>query len=52
MSNNTMKNNDLSIMVEGAGAIGGITAALLKESGYNVEIICRDAEYASLMFND
>jgi 2-dehydropantoate 2-reductase len=36
-------------MVVGAGAIGGITAALLKKNGYNVEIICRDAEYASLI---
>jgi prephenate dehydrogenase len=52
MSDNIMKNNDLSMMVVGAGAIGGITAALLKKSGYNAEIICMDAEYASLIFND
>jgi prephenate dehydrogenase len=52
MSDNIMKHNDLSTMVVGVGAIGGITAALLKKTGYNVEIICRDAEYASLIFND
>jgi 2-dehydropantoate 2-reductase len=47
-----MKHNDLSIMIVGAGAIGGITAALLKKNGYNVEIFCRDAEYASLISHE
>jgi 2-dehydropantoate 2-reductase len=46
-----MKHSDLSLVVVGAGAIGGITAALLKKSGYNVEIICRDAEYTSIISN-
>jgi 2-dehydropantoate 2-reductase len=49
MSDNKMKHNDLSLLVVGAGAIGGITAALLKKNGYNVEIVCRDAEYASII---
>jgi 2-dehydropantoate 2-reductase len=47
-----MKHSDLSLVVVGAGAIGGITAALLKKNGYNVEIICRDEEYASLISNE
>jgi 2-dehydropantoate 2-reductase len=47
-----MKHNDLSLLVVGAGAIGGITAALLKKNGYNVEIVCRDAEYASVISSD
>jgi 2-dehydropantoate 2-reductase len=44
-----MKTSDLSFLVVGAGAIGGITAALLKRNGYDVEIICRQADYASLI---
>jgi len=44
-----MKSKDLSFLVLGAGAIGGITAALLKKNGYDVEILCRDKEYASLI---
>jgi len=46
-----MKSNgkDLSILVVGAGAIGGITAALLKKEGYNVEIVCKYADYAKLI---
>jgi len=52
MSDNEMKHNDLSLLVVGAGAIGGITAALLRKNGYNMEIVCRDAEYASLIFID
>jgi len=38
--------SDLSFLVVGAGAIGGITAALLKRSGINVEILCRNEDYA------
>ena len=38
--------SDLSFLVVGAGAIGGITAALLKRSGVNVEIVCRNEDYA------
>lgn len=44
-----MKSTDLSFLVLGAGAIGGITAALLRKSGYDVEILCHDEEYASLI---
>ncbi|MGD0340391.1 MAG: 2-dehydropantoate 2-reductase [Bacteroidales bacterium] len=47
-----MIHDDLSLMVVGAGAIGGITAALLKKKGYNVEIVCRNAEYASIISNE
>lgn len=35
----------------GAGAVGGITAALMKKNGYDVEIICKYDEYASLISN-
>lgn len=44
-----MKPNDLSILVVGAGAVGGITAALLKKNGYNVEIVCKYENYATLI---
>jgi 2-dehydropantoate 2-reductase len=44
-----MENKDLSLLVVGAGAIGGITAALLKREGYNVEIVCKYDDYASLI---
>jgi 2-dehydropantoate 2-reductase len=44
-----MKKQELSFLVVGAGAVGGITAALLKKAGYNVEIACKHAEYASLI---
>ena len=44
-----MENKELSFLVVGAGAIGGITAALLKKEGYNVEIACKYDDYASLI---
>jgi 2-dehydropantoate 2-reductase len=44
-----MKNSGLSLLVVGAGAVGGITAALLKKEGYNVEIVCKHDDYASLI---
>jgi 2-dehydropantoate 2-reductase len=44
-----MKSTDLKFLVLGAGAIGGITAALLRKKGYDVEILCRDKDYASLI---
>jgi len=44
-----MKESDLSILVVGAGAVGGITAALLKKAGNNVEIVCRSEDYAKLI---
>ena len=40
---------DLSFLVVGAGAIGGITAALLKKNGHNVEIVCKHEDYALLI---
>jgi 2-dehydropantoate 2-reductase len=47
--NKFMKSTDLSFLVLGAGAIGGITAGIMKKKGHNVEILCRDEEYASLI---
>lgn len=44
-----MKGSDLKFLVVGAGAVGGITAALLKKNGINVEIVCKHADYASLI---
>lgn len=46
-----MNNPDLSFLVIGAGAVGGITAALLKKNGYDVEIVCKYDDYASLIQN-
>jgi 2-dehydropantoate 2-reductase len=46
-----MIKKDLSILVVGAGAVGGITAAFLKLNGINVEILCRQENYASLISN-
>lgn len=34
------------ILVVGAGAVGGISAALLAEAGYNVEVVCKYPELA------
>ena len=39
------------ILVAGAGAIGGITAALLKREGYDVEIIAKYKEYTDLIMS-
>ena len=39
----------MKFLVVGAGAIGGITAALLKKAGYDVEIVCKYNDYASLI---
>jgi len=47
-----MKNSDLKFLVIGAGAIGGITAALMKMSGLDVEIVCKYDEYASLVSDE
>jgi 2-dehydropantoate 2-reductase len=46
-----MKTSDLSILVVGAGAIGGITAAILRKNGINVEIVCKYDDYASIISN-
>jgi 2-dehydropantoate 2-reductase len=47
-----MGSRDLSILVVGAGAIGGITAVLLKKDGYNVEIVCKYDDYATLISSE
>jgi 2-dehydropantoate 2-reductase len=44
-----MNKTDLKYLVVGAGAIGGITAALLKKEGYDIEILCRDKDHAALI---
>lgn len=44
-----MNSKELSFLVVGAGAVGGITAAQMKKAGYNVEIAVKNKEYASLI---
>jgi 2-dehydropantoate 2-reductase len=44
-----MNKSDFKILVVGAGAVGGITAAFLKKNGLNVEIVCKYDEYAVLV---
>jgi len=44
-----MKKTDLKFLVVGAGAVGGITAALLKKNGLDVQIVCKYDDYASLI---
>lgn len=44
-----MESRDLKFLVLGAGAIGGITAALMKGKGYDVTLLCRSPEQASLI---
>jgi len=39
-----MLGKNSSIVVVGAGAIGGVTAAFMRENGYNVEIVCKYPE--------
>jgi len=41
-----MLTKDSKILVVGAGAIGGISAAFIKKAGYNVEIACKHQELA------
>jgi len=36
----------LKYLVIGAGAVGGITAALLRKNGFDVEIVCKYQDYA------
>jgi len=40
---------DKSILVVGAGSIGGISAAILKNAGYNVEIVCKYEDYRDII---
>jgi 2-dehydropantoate 2-reductase len=42
-----MKKSELKFLVIGAGAIGGITAALLKKNRINVELVCKYEDYAA-----
>lgn len=44
-----MNKDNLSILVVGAGAVGGITAALLKKAGHNVSVAVRDESYATII---
>ncbi|MFN8241589.1 MAG: 2-dehydropantoate 2-reductase [Bacteroidales bacterium] len=44
-----MEGKKMSVLVVGAGAIGGITCGLLKQSGYDVEILCNTADYSELI---
>ncbi len=46
-----MKKSGLKFLVIGAGAIGGITAALLRKNGTDVEIVCKYDDYASHISN-
>jgi 2-dehydropantoate 2-reductase len=41
-------NPSLRIVVVGAGAIGGITAALLKKGGRDVTLVCKHQDVATL----
>jgi len=43
---------DKSILVVGAGSIGGIAAAFLKKAGYNVEIVCKYEDYRDIISNE
>ncbi len=43
---------DKSILVVGAGSIGGISAAILKKAGYNVEIVCKYEDYRDIISNE
>ncbi len=43
---------DKSILVVGAGSIGGISAAILKNAGYNVEIVCKYEDYRESIINE
>ncbi|MFH1931625.1 MAG: 2-dehydropantoate 2-reductase N-terminal domain-containing protein [Pseudomonadota bacterium] len=41
-----MGNKQPSIVVMGAGAIGGVTAAFMKQAGWELEIVCKHKETA------
>jgi 2-dehydropantoate 2-reductase len=42
----TMLTKDSKIAMVGAGAIGGITAALIKQAGQDIEIVCKHQDLA------
>ncbi len=43
-----MLNKDSGIAVVGAGAIGGVTASFLQQSGWNPEVVCKHQEIVNL----
>jgi 2-dehydropantoate 2-reductase len=47
-----MKKSDLKVLVIGAGAIGGITAAFLRKNGIDVEIVCKYDAYATMVSSE
>jgi 2-dehydropantoate 2-reductase len=46
-----MLTNDSKIAMVGAGAIGGITAALIKQAGQDLEIVCKHQDLADKISN-
>ncbi|MCF8223540.1 MAG: ketopantoate reductase family protein [Bacteroidales bacterium] len=44
-----MSLKNTSILVVGAGSVGGITGAILKNAGFNVEIVCKHEDYKNLI---
>ncbi|MDZ7738964.1 MAG: ketopantoate reductase family protein [Bacteroidales bacterium] len=47
-----MNVKEKSVLVVGAGSIGGISAAFLKKEGYNVEIVCKYEDYKESIINE
>ncbi len=47
-----MNIKDKSVLVVGAGSIGGISAAFLKKSGCNVAIVCKYEDYKKNIINE
>ena len=41
-----MNKDNPSVVVIGAGAIGGVTAAFLKKAGWDVKLVCKHKEIA------
>ena len=44
-----MKKSEFKFLVMGAEAFGGISAAMLRKNGIDVEIVCKYDDYASLV---
>ena len=44
-----MLTKEAKIAVIGAGAIGGITAAFIKQAGWNIEVVCKHRELANII---
>ncbi len=47
-----MSIRDPSILIVGAGAVGGITAVLLKKNGYDVTIVAKHSRYAEKIITE